>query len=99
MSTECFLLQGGAGEATGCDFDRKPVWSRDVCSGEGLPGGDGFLEIGDWRVGNVDGEHFSISHKDGITAMVFRDDGNQLPGPRQDYGLWDRTGGECATGF
>ena len=54
--------------------------------------GNGFVEFGtQWRLGDVDGAHFSLSHKDGKTAMIWRDDGTQHPGPRSDYGTWSKS--------
>jgi hypothetical protein len=52
-----------------------------------IPGGAGFVEVGPWRFGNVDGAHFSFSHKDGQTAVIFRSDGTVHGGPRSDFGL------------
>jgi hypothetical protein len=62
-----------------------------------VKGGDGFIEIGDWRFGDVDGTHFSFSHKSGKTAVIFRSDGTIHGGPRTDYGLWGRAGASQAT--
>ena len=59
----------------------------------GLRGGDGFIELGQWRVGNVDGDHFSFSHSSGKTAVMFRKDGTVHSGPRTDHSLWSRPGG------
>jgi hypothetical protein len=57
-----------------------------------LPGGDGWIELGEWRVGIVDSAHFSFSHtSQQKTAVVFRSDGTQHKGPRDDYGLWSRS--------
>jgi len=55
-----------------------------------LPGGKGFIKLGPWRIGAVDGTHFSFSHESGNTAVTFRKDGTSLPGPRTDYGLSSR---------
>ena len=52
-----------------------------------IPGGAGFVEIGPWRFGNVDNSHFSFSHADGKTAVIFRSDGTVHKGPREDFGL------------
>ena len=52
-----------------------------------IPGGAGFVEIGPWRFGNVDGVHFSVSHQSGKTAVIFRSDGNVFPGPLGFLGL------------
>ncbi len=56
-----------------------------------LLGGDSWIELGQFRVGQVDKAHFSISHKiNRKTCMIFRSDGTIHPGPRTDYGLFDR---------
>ncbi|CAE7239452.1 unnamed protein product [Symbiodinium sp. CCMP2592] len=51
-----------------------------VCPG--LPMGDRFIQLGlgEWRLGEHDESHFSISHKDGWTAQIFRSDGTLHPG-------------------
>lgn len=51
-----------------------------------LKGGDGFIEIGDWRFGNVDDIHFVFSHRDGRSSVLYRWDGNQYPNWGQNYG-------------
>ena len=54
--------------------------------------GSGFVEFSNqWRLGDVDGTHFSLSHKGGHTAMIWRSDGTQHPGPRTDYGTWSKS--------
>jgi hypothetical protein len=58
--------------------------------GKNPPGGDGFIQVGSWRIGNVDGQHFSLSHKLGNTAIIYRSDGTVHGGPRKDFGLWDK---------
>mmetsp|Transcript_16360 Transcript_16360/g.30161 ORF Transcript_16360/g.30161 Transcript_16360/m.30161 type:complete len:321 (+) Transcript_16360:79-1041(+) len=66
------------------------TWDRPPGPVHGMAIGDRFLEIGNWRIGDVDGANFSISHRDGKTAQVLRKDGTDLEGPRTDYSLWDR---------
>merc|ERR1711871_271521 len=61
--------------------------------------GDKFIQFGNFRIGQVDGSHFSISHKSGKTEQIYRKDGTLHPGPRNDYGLWGRSLiGEDSTG-
>ena len=55
-----------------------------------LPMGDRFIQLGEWRLGEFDANHFSISHKGGKTAQIFRKDGTLHPGPRNDFGTWNR---------
>ncbi|CAE7618246.1 unnamed protein product [Symbiodinium natans] len=52
--------------------------------------GDRFIQLGKWRLAAIDANHFSISHKDGVTAQVYSKDGPPLSGPLHDYGSWDR---------
>jgi hypothetical protein len=52
--------------------------------------GDRFIQIGSWRIGDVDGAHFSTAHKDGKTAQIYRSDGTLHPGPRSDFNTQDR---------
>ena len=37
--------------------------------------GDGFLQLGDWRLGTADLVHFSFSHRKGNTVQIVRRDG------------------------
>lgn len=41
--------------------------------------GDRFLEIGHWRLGAE--RDFVVSHKEGETAQVYKEDLTQIPGP------------------
>lgn len=53
--------------------------------------GDRFIQVGDyWRMGESDGDHFSISHQSGKTAVIYRSDGTVHRGPRTDHGVWAR---------
>ncbi|CAE7940706.1 unnamed protein product [Symbiodinium necroappetens] len=54
----------------------------------GIATGENFMEIGDWRLAAIDGNHFSVSHRDGKTAQIYRSDGTRHPGPRNDWGSW-----------
>jgi len=71
------------------------VWGRPVGDPFGVSFGDRFLQIGNFRVGDVDGVHFSVSHLNGNTMQIFRDDGTLHPGPRQDYTTFGRALAEC----
>lgn len=58
-------------------------------SGSDVIIGNGFLEFsGLWRLGQVNENHFSLSHKNGNTSMIWRGDGTRHPGPRQDWNTW-----------
>merc|ERR1711998_497814 len=52
--------------------------------------GDRFIQLGQWRIGDADGTHFSIAYKSGsrhYTAVIFRKDGTVHNGPRRCCGL------------
>ena len=61
--------------------------------GADLLGGDGFVQIGEWRFGDADGSFFSFSHGGGKTAAICRNDGTIQRGPCGDCGLWGKIGG------
>ena len=55
--------------------------------------GDRFIQVGPyWRLGDVDGKHFSIAYMKPndkhYTAVIFRSDGTVHNGPRSDFSLW-----------
>jgi hypothetical protein len=54
-----------------------------------LSGGDGFIQIGNWRFGRVDDNHFSFSSNNGRTSVILRSDGTVHGGDghRTDWGL------------
>mmetsp|Transcript_14516 Transcript_14516/g.33732 ORF Transcript_14516/g.33732 Transcript_14516/m.33732 type:complete len:262 (-) Transcript_14516:327-1112(-) len=57
-----------------------------------------FLQLGDWRFGEIDG-HLSVTHKSGQTAMIYRDDGTIHPGPRHGgYNAWSLVDDEVLAG-
>ena len=56
--------------------------------------GDRFIELGDWRLAEIDSRHFSISHRNGYTSVVYRDDGLMVPGwGSRDWHGWERPTG------
>jgi hypothetical protein len=57
--------------------------------------GDNFLQLGDFRIADIDGGHMSIAFvSTGKTAEIFRTDSTQHPGPRTDYNANSRA--KCA---
>jgi hypothetical protein len=64
------------------------------CDGSGVVFGDRFIQIGEWRLGDVDGKHLSLSHKDGQTPVIWRFDGRVFGGPRTDLSTWSRSATE-----
>ena len=68
---------------------------RPVGPPTGITFGDRFVQIGGFRIGDVDGRHFSVAHKDGTTIEIFREDGLCFGGPRNDYTTFGRSLREC----
>jgi hypothetical protein len=53
--------------------------------------GDKFLQIGNFRIADIDGGHMSIAYvSSGKTAEIFRSDSTQHPGPRTDFNANER---------
>eukprot|EP00439_Symbiodinium_sp_Y106_P083978 s846_g24.t1 len=99
LKTLPFISEGSREKAVEAlsDFSEKDIDKIDWKACKGIPMGDRFIQLGEWRLADVDGWHFSISHKDGQTAMIFRgSDGTLHPGPRTDYGAWNRQIGESS---
>ena len=47
-----------------------------------------FIQLGDWRIGQVDTNVFAVSHREGKCAVMYRSDGTQVPGPHATT-LWN----------
>ncbi|CAE7189658.1 unnamed protein product [Symbiodinium microadriaticum] len=56
----------------------------------GITAGHNFLQIGDWRVAQMDWHHFSFSHRSIHTPVIYTSDGRVHSGPRRDYHSWER---------
>ena len=54
--------------------------------------GNRFIQLGSWRISDVDGLHLSFSHKEGQTAVIFRNDGTTHYGPRKQFNTWKESG-------
>ena len=68
------------------------LWGRTGGTATNIVLATDFIEFsGTWRIGDVDGTHMSLSHKDGKTAMIWRSDGTQHPGPRSDFTTWGKS--------
>ena len=63
---------------------------RDDVAPAGIKFGDRFVQIGNFRICDVDGTHASICTLDGKTSQIFRKDGTLHPGPRTDFCCHDR---------
>ena len=77
---------------TGLTICEIQVWATANMALRNVMHGDNFVQMGTfWRLGDVDGVHMSIGHAGTQkTAMVYTNNGDKLPGPRVDYGMWDR---------
>ena len=84
----CILAAALCAAAIPVDSVDLEVYS-DACTAP-LSGGEGFIQIGNWRFGRVDDEnHFSFSSNNGRTAVILRSDGTVHggSGSRTDWGL------------
>ena len=81
-------VHNGPRTAVRCKQDQFTTWNRQGFVPNQVYFGDRFIQIGEWRLGDNDGRHFSISHKDGQTAMIYREDGTVHNGPRNGHGNW-----------
>lgn len=61
--------------------------------------GPRYLELGRWRLGQADAQHFSISHAGGQTAVIYRLDGTSHFGPRKDFSTWNDCCEQLDVGF
>jgi len=72
----------------------KEVWGRPVSSG-GVSFGDRFMQLGKFRIGDVDGRHLAISYE-GTVVELLRHDSFIGPGPRYDLTTFGRPVEECS---
>ncbi|CAE7349791.1 unnamed protein product [Symbiodinium natans] len=84
-------LHPGPRSSWGLWHSSRPVLDAPL----GITFGDRFVQIGNFRVGDVDGQHFSVAHVGGKTMQIFRSDGTLHPGPRSDYTTVGRPMLEC----
>ncbi|CAE7248694.1 unnamed protein product [Symbiodinium sp. KB8] len=66
----------------------------------GITAGDGFIQLGDWRLAAIDSRQFSISHRDLVTPMSFTSDGHyhRHGDPTQGDHSWHREARYVAAG-
>jgi hypothetical protein len=63
-------------------------------------GGENFIEVGTWRFGMYDQQHFVFSNLSGFTSVIYRGhDGTIHPGPRMDFSLWHLPNSETKIKF
>ncbi|CAE7201185.1 unnamed protein product [Symbiodinium sp. KB8] len=70
------------------------IWRDDGTVHNGIAFGHGFVQIGKWRIGDVDGHHFSIT-VNGKTAEIFTADARRHYGPRTDWTTFGRPISDC----
>ena len=65
----------------------------------GITFGDRFVQIGNFRLGEADGGHFSVAHAGtGKTLRVWNKAGNHFNSPRDDYTTLGRPMAGCQAG-
>ena len=64
------------------------LWSRKIGKPNRVSLGDRFLQIGDWRLGDVNSVHFSIAHRMGVTVVTYS--GNDKESSPLNGALWER---------
>ncbi|CAE7669316.1 unnamed protein product [Symbiodinium sp. CCMP2592] len=72
------------------------LWHRPLGAAEGITFGDRFVQIGGFRVGDVDSRHFSVTNVNGVTIQILREDGHTFNGPRHDFTTFGRQLSDCA---
>lgn len=73
-------------------------WDRKIGEPKEITFGDGYIEIGNFRIGAVDETHLSIAHKGGKTEQIYQSDGTLHPGPRSDWSTYDKSFGKISVG-
>ncbi|CAE7552016.1 unnamed protein product [Symbiodinium natans] len=73
--------------------DHGCCWGRPAGEAQGIKFGFQFIQIGQFRLGAVDDNHFSISHIGGHTPQLFRHDGTLHPNQQNAWGTFDRPEG------
>ena len=72
------------------------LWRRPRTEPVGVGFGDRFLQIGNFRVGDVDGKHLSFATVgDDRTNEIIQWNGDHSPGPRNDFTTFGRSLMEC----
>eukprot|EP00956_Cyclotella_meneghiniana_P042301 scaffold248410_cov63-Cyclotella_meneghiniana.AAC.1 len=59
---------------------------------------ENYLQIGDWRFAKMDEFHFSVSHKAGKIAVLYRTDGIVISGPWPDFYAWSLPNADAIMG-
>eukprot|EP00439_Symbiodinium_sp_Y106_P040354 s5574_g4.t4 len=63
-------------------------WNRPIGFPHGVTFGRNFVQIGNFRLADMDGDHLTVSHISGNTAQIFRGDGHVFPGPTTGWNGW-----------
>ena len=66
-------------------------WNRPLGFPHGITFGPGFIQIGEFRLGAFDDDHFSVGHQNGLTVMTMRSDGTEWYAV--DFNNWKRSAG------
>ncbi|CAE6932730.1 unnamed protein product [Symbiodinium natans] len=71
------------------------LWEKPLGEPMGVTFGDRFVQIGNFRLGDVDSKHFSVSHVIGKTNVVFKSDGTVNDWPGTSFTTFGRPLEEC----
>ncbi|CAE6921942.1 unnamed protein product [Symbiodinium natans] len=94
MTTQIWRADGTVHNGPRNDYN---AWGRPLGFPSGITFGPQFIQIGKWRLGQIDLDHFSIAHQDGKTATIYLADGTLRTGPRTDFNAWDRSSGPAGS--
>lgn len=84
-----FSLPGvrGAPQDLACN-NKMAKWGNEYLEPP-ISGGDKWIQLGSWRLGVYDEEHFSICHSSGNTCVIYKSDGSWHKGPRETHSLFE----------
>ncbi|CAE7401880.1 Ank3 [Symbiodinium necroappetens] len=99
-SVKVYQSDGSSAGRRCCNASGSPgalaatAFARPASKMGGVAFGDRFLQIGHFRLGDVDGAHFAISHPDGLSE-VHHSDGTLLPSGTSSLTTLGRRLEEC----
>ena len=58
-----------AGPRDGIGDQNTWLWKKPLTADVKVAGGEGFIELGEWRIGDFDGTHFVIGHGSDVSIQ------------------------------